>query len=120
MKLLMIDDEEDIRKVGLLSLERVGKFAVRQAASAAEGLAVAREDRPDVVLLDVMMPGMDGPETLIEFQRDPALKSIPVIFLTAKVQPQDVERYLGLGAVGVIQKPFDPMTLPGQVRKILS
>ena len=119
MKILMIDDEEDIRKVGLLSLERVGKFAVRQAASASEGLAVAREDPPDVILLDVMMPGMDGPQTLMELRKDPALQSIPVIFLTAKVQPQDVERYLGLGALGVIQKPFDPMSLPAQIRKIL-
>lgn len=120
MKILMIDDEEDIRKVGLLSLERVGKFQVRQAANAPDGLALARQDPPDVILLDVMMPGMDGPAALEEILKEPALAKIPVIFLTAKVQAQDLERYLGLGATGVIQKPFNPMTLPGEIRDLLA
>ncbi len=120
MKILLIDDEPDIRKIGRLSLEAVGKFEVVLAAGAAEGLALARTERPDAILLDMMMPGMDGLAALGELRAAPDLATVPVIFMTARVQRHEVERYLGLGAAGVIQKPFDPMTLPDEVRRLLA
>lgn len=120
MKILMIDDEEDIRKVGLLSLKRVGKFEVVQAEDAITGLEVARIEQPDLILLDAMMPGMDGPSALQVLKQDPKIRHIPVIFMTAKVQPQDIEHYRSLGAIGVISKPFDPLTLPAEIRQMLA
>ena len=118
-KVLMVDDEPDIRRIGQMSLRAVGKWEVALAASGAEALRAAIEGRPDVILLDVMMPGMDGPATLSALRGDPATAAIPVIFMTAKVQQHEVERYLALGAAGVIKKPFDPMTLPDEVRRIV-
>jgi two-component system, OmpR family, response regulator len=120
MKILMVDDEEDIRKVGLLSLRRVGKFEVVQAEDALTGLELARTEQPDLLLLDVMMPGMDGPSALEALKQDPKIQHIPVIFMTAKIQPKDLEHYRSLGAIGVIGKPFDPMTLPSEIRKIMA
>ena len=120
MKILLVDDEEDIRKVGHLSLTAVGKFEVVVAASATEGLALAATDRPDLILMDMMMPGMDGLAALAAIQASPELKSIPVLFVTARVQRDEIEHYLSLGAIGVIQKPFDPMTLPDEIRRILA
>lgn len=120
MKILMVDDEEDIRKVGLLSLKRVGKFEVVQAEDAITGLEVARIEQPDLILLDAMMPGMDGPSALQVLKQDPKIRHIPVIFMTAKVQPQDIEHYRSLGAIGVISKPFDPLTLPAEIRQMLA
>jgi two-component system OmpR family response regulator len=93
---------------------------VSLAASGLEALAAAERDQPDLILLDVMMPGMDGPTTLTALQALAAARSIPVIFMTAKVQEREIERYLGLGAAGVIRKPFDPMKLPEQIRLIMS
>jgi CheY-like chemotaxis protein len=120
VRALLIDDEEDIRKIGRMSLTAVGKIPTVVAASAAEGLALARAEPPDVILMDVMMPGMDGPTALGELRRDPRLAHIPVVFMTARVQRTDVERYLSLGVLGVIQKPFDPMTLAAEVLRLLS
>lgn len=120
MKILMVDDEEDIRKVGLLSLKRVGKFEVVQAEDAITGLELARIEQPDLILLDAMMPGMDGPSALQVLKQDPKIRHIPVIFMTAKVQPQDIEHYRSLGAIGVISKPFDPLTLPAEIRQMLA
>jgi len=119
MKVLLVDDQEDIRKIGRLSLESVGKLQTLVAASAAEALQLARSERPDLILMDVMMPGMDGLAALAELRRIPELSAIPVMFMTAKVQGSEVERYLRAGAVGVINKPFDPMTLPSEIRRIL-
>ncbi len=120
MKVLVVDDDEDIRKVGRLSLEKVGKLQTVMAASAAEGVALAASERPDVILMDMMMPGTDGLTALATLRADPALRGIPVIFMTAKVQRHEVDHYLRAGAIGVIQKPFDPMALPGEVRRILA
>lgn len=120
MKILMVDDEDDIRKVGLLSLQRVGKFEVLQAEDAFTGLDLARKEKPDLILLDAMMPGMDGPAALQTLRQDAEIQHIPVIFMTAKVQPQDISYYRSLGAIGVISKPFDPMTLPSEIRQILA
>ena len=117
-RILHVEDEEDIREVAKIALEEVGGFTVETASSGFEALTKAPAFAPDLILLDVMMPGMDGPATLVEFRRMPATASVPVVFMTAKVQAQEVARYLELGALGVIPKPFDPMTLAAQVRAL--
>ena len=119
MRLLVIDDEEDIRDVATLTLELKEGWEVAAAGSGAEGIALARGARPDAILLDVMMPDLDGPSTLRLLRDLPETKSIPVIFLTAKVQAADRRRYLKLGVNGVIAKPFDPLTLGRTVRECL-
>jgi len=118
-KVLMVDDEPYVRRVAELSLSRVGKWTVILAASGPEALAAAERERPDLILLDVMMPGMDGPTTLSCLQARAGVAEIPVIFMTAKVQDREIERYLGLGAAGVVCKPFDPIQLPDQIRRIV-
>jgi CheY-like chemotaxis protein len=117
--ILLVDDEPDIRKIGQLALTAVGKWKAVLAASGAEALTKAAAEHPDLILLDVMMPDMDGPTTLGKLRAGGATSSIPIIFMTAKVQKAEVERYLKLGAVGVIAKPFDPMTLPEEIRRIV-
>lgn len=117
-KVMMVDDEPHIRRIGELSLRGVGKWNVVLAGSGKEAIDLARREQPDVILLDVMMPGMDGPATLAELRGAPDTAAIPVIFLTAKAQRHEVERYRMLGAAGVLTKPFDPMTLPDEIRTI--
>jgi CheY-like chemotaxis protein len=119
-KVLMVDDEPDIRKIGQISLAHVGGWEVVLAASGPEGLEAARRERPDLILLDVMMPGMDGPATLAALRAEEATRDIPVIFMTAKAQRAELERYVALGARAVIVKPFDPMSLPDEIRKRLA
>ena len=116
---LMVDDEEDIRAVGQIALEDVGGLRPLLAGSGDEAVALATQEHPDLILLDVMMPGSDGPTTLGRLRARPETAGIPIIFLTAKAQKADVARLLALGAAGVIAKPFDPMTLVDEVRKIL-
>lgn len=118
MKVLLVDDEEDIRKIGRLSLEAVGKCNVITASGAEEAMSLARSERPDLILMDIMMPGIDGLAALKSMRADADLREIPVVFMTAKVQPSEVEHYLHVGSIGVIRKPFDPMTLPEEVAKI--
>jgi two-component system OmpR family response regulator len=118
-KVLLIDDEPHIRKIGQIALTRVGGFVALLAASGPEGIALASSERPDVILLDVMMAGMDGPMTLLELRARPETAHIPVLFMTANLQPGEVSRYESLGAAGVIGKPFDPMTLPAQIAAIV-
>lgn len=115
----MVDDEVDIRRIGQIALETVGGWRVVLAASGTEAIALAVRERPDVILLDVMMPGMDGPTTLDRLRAQPETADTPVIFMTAKVQHHEVERYLSLGAAGVIGKPFDPLALPQTIRTLL-
>jgi len=117
LKALLVDDDPDIRTIGELSLATVGGFEVVVAESGLACLDRAQSARPDVILLDVMMPELDGPSTLRRLRADPRTADIPVIFLTAKVQERG--SYLKLGAAGVINKPFDPMTLPDRVRALL-
>lgn len=112
---LLIDDDPDIRTVGRLALERVGGFEVALASSGAEALRALAGARFDVILLDAMMPGESG---LALLARVRARVEVPVIFLTARVQQRDVEEYRAAGAAGVIAKPFDPMTLAGEVRRL--
>ncbi len=118
--LLMIDDEDHIREVASLSLEMTEEWQVTTASSGAAGILLAQSARPDAILLDVMMPDMDGPTTLRMLRANKETESIPVIFLTAKVQGIDRRNFLTLGVQGVIAKPFDPMTLGQQIREVLS
>jgi CheY-like chemotaxis protein len=120
MKALVIDDEEDVRYVAQVSLGRVGGMEVVQASSGEEGLALARSERPDFILLDMMMPGMDGAATFRALHADPETAAIPVVFLTAKAMAADVQRLRDLGARGVVLKPFNPMTLASEITAILS
>jgi len=115
---LYVEDEPDIRTVAQIALESVGGFDVRMCSSGEEAVRLAAESPPDVVLLDVMMPGMDGPATLDAIRDLPGLANTPIVFLTAKISPPDVERLRGLGATDVIGKPFDPMSLAQHVREI--
>lgn len=117
-KILYVEDEPDIRMVGQLSLGTVGGFAIELCEHGGLVEEAARRFQPDLVLMDVMMPTMDGPTALARLKADPALAHIPVVFMTAKVQRHEVEQYLAQGALDVIAKPFDPMTLPDQVRSI--
>ncbi len=119
-KILCVEDEPDIQAVARVALELLGGFQVRICANGQEALTTVPAFAPDLILLDVMMPGMDGPTTLARLRADPASAGIPVVFLTAKVQPDEVRHYQGLGALDVIAKPFDPMTLAAQVRRIWS
>lgn len=119
--ILLIDDEDDIREVATISLEAFGDWRVSSATGGREGIAMARAERPDVVLLDVMMPDIDGPATLQRLQADPRTCGIPVIFLTAKAQSADRRCFTQLGgASGVLTKPFDPLTLGDQITAILA
>ncbi|HEX2202055.1 MAG TPA: response regulator [Longimicrobium sp.] len=118
-RILVVDDEDDIREVAQLSLEMVAGWEVLAARSGAEGVEMAREHTPDAILLDVMMPDMDGPTTFRRLRDDPATAGIPVILLTAKVQAADRERFAGLGVDAVLTKPFDPMELAHQVSEAL-
>jgi len=116
---LIIDDEEDIQEVARLALELVGGWQVSTASSAKEGLLLAEVQQPDVILLDVMMPEIDGIATFQKLQANPATKQIPVILLTAKVQSIDQRRFAQLGVTGVIPKPFKSMNLAKQVAELL-
>jgi two-component system alkaline phosphatase synthesis response regulator PhoP len=118
-RLLVIDDEDDIREVAQIALELTEDWDVATADSGARGLAAAQSSPPDAILLDVMMPDMDGPATFAALQNDAATRDIPVIFLTAKVQTADRRRFTQLGVRGVIAKPFDPLTLGRQVSEIV-
>jgi len=117
--ILLVDDEDDIREVATISFEAVAGWQVSSASSGSEGIAKAISESPDAILLDVMMPGMDGPTTFARLHADPATHKIPVILLTAKTQGADLRQFEELGVAGVLTKPFDPMTLPRQVADVL-
>jgi len=117
-RILYVEDEPDIQTVARLALETLGGFTVEICSSGDEALQRAYGFQPQLILLDVMMPGMDGPTTLKRLRELPQCSNTPVIFMTAKVQPAEVAGYKEIGAVDVIPKPFDPMTLSGQVQAI--
>jgi CheY-like chemotaxis protein len=118
-RILIIDDEADIREVAALSLETLAGWEVMVASSGAQGLARAASYQPDAILLDVMMPGMDGPTTFKELRKNPATAHIPVLLLTAKVQASDQHLFASLDVAAVLTKPFDPLTLSKQVSGVL-
>lgn len=120
LKVLHVDDEPDIREVAAMSLGIDPDLELRSVASGAEALSVLADWRPDVILLDVMMPELDGPGTLERLRRIPGHETTPVIFMTARAQASEQSRFLSLGAVAVIVKPFDPMSLGRQVRDHLA
>lgn len=117
--ILIIDDEEDIREVAQVALETVGGWQVSTASSGPEGLAQILAELPDAILLDVMMPDMDGVEVFKRIQADPNTQAIPVILMTAKTQAMDQQRFLALGITAIITKPFKAMLLADQVAEIL-
>lgn len=118
-RVLIIDDEDDIRTVAALTLEMVADWEVLVATNGKEGIERARQERPDAILLDVMMPEMDGPTTFRNLQAIPETRDIPVLLLTAKVQAVDQQRFADLGVAGVLFKPFDPLALADQVAKVI-
>ncbi len=121
IKILHVDDEPDIREVAALALELDPGFDLRSAGSGAEALGILTDGfAADVVLLDVMMPSLDGPGTLAQLRTLPGHERTPVIFMTARAQSQEQSRYIALGAIGVITKPFDPMLLAVQIRDVIA
>ena len=119
LQILVIDDEEDIRKLTQTCLEIMGGWQVLSACSGSEGLAKAQVDQPDAILLDVMMPDMDGLTTFQKLQANPATRHIPVILLTARGRSADPSLFAELGVTGVINKPFNPLKLANQVAEAL-
>lgn len=117
-KIIAVEDEADIRMVLEVALRDVAGFDLQVCSSGAQALELAPSFQPDLILLDVMMPDMDGPDTLEALRELPGTAGTPVIFLTAKVQSQEVQRFREIGAIGVIAKPFDPMGLAAEVRRI--
>jgi len=117
-KILLVEDDPDIRVIVKSALEMLAGFQVRACSSGAEALSTVEEFAPQLALLDVMMPEIDGPGVLARLRERPATAALPVIFLTAKATPQESERLRALGAVGVLSKPFDPLTLHEQLRTI--
>jgi len=118
-RVMYVEDEADIREVAEFALEDEG-FELLFCAGGQEALDQVLAFAPDLILLDVMMPGLDGPSTLQQLRKLPGLVNTAVAFLTAKVQPSEVAGFLALGALEVIAKPFDPMALPGQIRELLA
>ena len=118
-RVLIVDDDDAIREVAQTSLELVAGWEVEVASSGAQALGLAAADPPDAILLDVMMPSMDGPTTFASLQADPRTRHVPVVLLTAKVQPAERRRWERLGVAGVLAKPFDPLGLPGEVADLL-
>ncbi|MCP4205044.1 MAG: response regulator [bacterium] len=117
-RVLLVEDELDIQMVARLALEDIGSLEVEVCGSGNEALEIAPRFQPELILLDVMMPEPDGPATLEALARKPETASMPVVFVTAKAQSHEIEEYLALGAIDVIVKPFDPMTLADRVHEI--
>jgi two-component system, OmpR family, response regulator len=118
-RLLHVEDEPDIRAVVEMSLALDPDITLKSCASGADALVAAADWEPDLILMDVMMPVMDGTETLTHLRESARTAAIPVVFMTARAQTTEAEHFLSLGAAGVIAKPFDPMTLAAAVRVYL-
>ena len=118
-RILVVDDDDDVRRLAVMALSRVGGHEVTSVSSGADCLAALAIELLDAVVLDVMMPGMDGPTTLHAIRDDPATRGVPVVFLTAGVVDSDVDRLRSLPVTGILNKPFDPMQLSAQLGEIL-
>lgn len=119
-RILLVEDQEDIQAVARIALESLGGFTVEICNDGHQALEIAPVFHPDLLLLDVMMPGMDGPATLSALRELQQTASTPAIFMTAKVQPSEIEELMQHGALGVISKPFDPMTLADQINNLVN
>jgi len=117
-KILYVEDEADIRTVAEIALDSIGGFTLQICSSGEEAIQHGENFAPDLILLDVMMPGMDGPSTLAALRQIKPLANIPVMFMTGKVQPEEIAHLKSLGATDVIPKPFDPMTLASELNKL--
>ncbi|KTC84966.1 response regulator [Legionella brunensis] len=117
-KIIYAEDEEDIRAIAQIALEDIGSFTVKYCLNGHEVLEAVKDFQPDLFLLDVMMPTMDGPSALRKLKQIPQMANVPAIFMTAKIQPKEVEEYKSIGAIDVIHKPFDPITLADDIKKI--
>ncbi|MEX2643562.1 MAG: response regulator [Acetobacterales bacterium] len=117
-RILYVEDAPDIQAIARLALEKLGGFTVQLCETGHEAVRKVPGFEPDLILVDVMMPQMDGPTTVAAIRALPGFAEVPVVFVTAKVMPGEVARYRDLGALGVIAKPFDPMTLPDRLREI--
>jgi len=115
-KILHVEDDLDIQAIAQIALETIGGFEILQCSSGQEALKAAPDFKPDLFLLDVMMPGMTGPETLAALRELPGMADVPAIFMTAKAQRDEVAEFLALGAIEVVVKPFEPMELAGEIR----
>lgn len=120
MRILYVDDEADIREIVSMSLSLDPDITVETVSSGAEALAAVRKSLPDVILLDVMMPEMDGPTTLFLLRERPESRGVPVVFMTARTQGREIQRFKELGALGVIAKPFDPIALASDLKALLA
>lgn len=118
-RILVVDDDEDVRRLAVMSLSRVGGHEVRAASSGSECLTMLAAELPDAIVLDVMMPVMDGPTTLAAIRDGRSTHDIPVVFLTAGVVAADMDRLRALPVSGVLHKPFDPLTLPADLAALL-
>jgi CheY-like chemotaxis protein len=119
IRLLCADDEDDIRTILRVALSLDAELDVHFVSSGAEALAQAKAGRFDAIVLDGMMPGLDGYETCRRLKDDPTTAQVPVVFLTAKTQSEETRRALALGAVACLTKPFDPLTIAGELRRVL-
>ena len=117
-RILYAEDEPDIQEIAVLTLESIGGFSLKVCNTGQEALDAALSFQPDLLLLDVMMPEMDGPTALAEISKLPGMASIPTVFMTAKIQPQEIKEYKVMGALEIIAKPFDPMTLSDTIQNI--
>jgi two-component system OmpR family response regulator len=117
-KICYVEDDEDIQRIVRMSLERVGKMTVEIVTDPMVAIGVMQSFKPDLVMLDWMMPGMDGPTLFRKMKQDPQTSALPVVFITAKAQQRDMDELMALGAAGTISKPFSPKDLPDQLRAI--
>lgn len=117
-RILFVDDEPDIRFIAQRSLEAIGGFTIEPCSSGEEAISKVESFDPELILMDVMMPGKDGPATLAELRQLERYSTTPIVFMTARIQKQEIEEYMSIGAAAVISKPFDPMALPEKVKQI--
>jgi two-component system, OmpR family, response regulator len=117
-KILYAEDDPDIQEIGALALETLGGFTVKACDNGAEVLPAAIEFQPDMVILDIMMPGMDGVEALRVLRENDSFKDTPVIFMTAKVMKEEQQKYIEMGVLDIIAKPFDPISLCERIHEI--
>jgi CheY-like chemotaxis protein len=117
-RICYVEDDEDIQRIVRMSLERVGKMTVEIVTDPLKAIGVMTAFKPDLVMLDWMMPGMDGPTLFRKMKEDPLTAALPVVFITAKAQSRDMAELMALGAHGTISKPFSPKDLPEQLREI--